>query len=84
MPSKTTTISDMAEDERTYSDTERRAYVPPPCPKCGHQGDWRVVRWMPTGVGLEPRWTPGPSLCPKCGNPPSVDFFVDSDPPAQT
>ena len=57
-----------------FTDAERRAYVPPPCPDCGHQGDWREAAWKQSGDGL---WLRGLLSCSNCGNRKGPEPFAD-------
>lgn len=49
------------DEEREFTSSEKAAYQPPPCPKCGHK---QIQHWEDsTGMGTGPRWMLGNTEC---------------------
>ena len=52
-----------------YSQGERMRYKPPPCPRCGYQGNWRTAEWQgQLLVDDEVAWSQGRLRCTECGH----------------
>jgi len=59
------------DDLGRYSPSERRSYVPPPCPNCGSTDI--AVSWSDATTGADPQpanyfAVPGSMRCRQCGN----------------
>lgn len=62
-----------------YTDAEREAYVPAPCPRCG-KSDRVTVDWLPDGKG---NWVHGLMDCPCQGEAlQSEENLFGATPPA--